>query len=167
MNNQQLYIMAVEGSNTLLKVGLHNDPVEQLFEYQSHATSTITLMVVSDSMTFDKAYGLYESIMNTLPTIPPELGTKFHNQQNQSLLELTQLENIMTMIGNVYEIMKRTIDYSPIQQTYYNNKIIQKQCNTPVSEIANTMPEFKSTGNKSVDDVMMKIRGGRTESFKL
>lgn len=33
MNNQQLYIMAVEGSNTLLKVGLHNDPVEQLFEY--------------------------------------------------------------------------------------------------------------------------------------
>lgn len=159
--------MAVETRDiTLIKVGFSHDPVLRLFSIQETTLIKVTLLTMSRAMSRDDAEELEQKIHTSFECIDSGTGKFFIQDGFSELHPLDQLQDIIDVIGESTEVMKTTKDYPENFYKHYKQhaELLSKQT---IHSKLQTMPRFISTGNDAADDLMMKIRNGHKESYKL
>ncbi|VAG20999.1 hypothetical protein [Klebsiella aerogenes] len=166
LKDHYIYTMAVETRDvTLIKVGYSFNPDQRLFDIQDTTLIKITLMTKSNPMIKADAIALEQNIHQDFECVDSITGKYFIQDGFTELHSLDQYQNILNYIGTNNEVMLTTNDYSDRLRKQYQDKVDSRK--DSLQTHLQTMPEFKSTGNAAADDLMMKIRGGKTGSYKL
>ncbi|EMX9120808.1 hypothetical protein [Klebsiella aerogenes] len=170
LKDHYIYTMAVETRDvTLIKVGYSKQPEVRLFGIQETTLIKVTLMTKSVAMTESDAISLEQEIHQNFECVDPITGQYFIQDGFTELHSLDQYQSILDMMPNCEEVMLTTKDYPERLRVMYQDQVdkYKKGKEITLKEYLHTMPEFKSTGNAAADDMMMKIRGGETGSYKL